>query len=278
MRGATVPADWLGRKSQNFNPRAPCGARHDIHRVNLLIRQFQSTRPMRGATFQVVPRIPGSISDFNPRAPCGARRFRVITELKELMISIHAPHAGRDLIVHEQNPHTLVISIHAPHAGRDLSQYEYHHHEGISIHAPHAGRDELSPLCDNLPYNFNPRAPCGARLLQSGYQSQPEKFQSTRPMRGATGNLLTDELLTSISIHAPHAGRDFSPDMNARCLTNFNPRAPCGARRLALGTDSGGGHISIHAPHAGRDHLPGAGDLPAGISIHAPHAGRDRAV
>ena len=56
------------------------------------------------------------------------------------------------------------------------------------------------------------------------------KFQSTRPMRGAT---LVDqpELRPSdISIHAPHAGRDQKGQSQEHRQ-----------------------HISIHAPHAGRD-------------------------
>ena len=34
----------------NFNPRAPCGARQVLHKLILLLMQFQSTRPVRGAT------------------------------------------------------------------------------------------------------------------------------------------------------------------------------------------------------------------------------------
>ena len=78
----------------NFNPRAPCGARPlPVHRADRLV-QFQSTRPVWGATFQIgsilVPRAFQStrpvwgatcaeaaalrvVGDFNPRAPCGAR-------------------------------------------------------------------------------------------------------------------------------------------------------------------------------------------------------------
>ena len=58
--------------------------------------------------------------------------------------------------------------------------------DGISIHAPHAGRDT------------------GA-FTEDG---KVEKFQSTRPMRGATGDYNRDIFADAISIHAPHAGRD----------------------------------------------------------------------
>ena len=33
---------------------------------------------------------------------------------------------------------------------------------------------------------FNPRAPCGARLLDLKMENQSLKFQPTRPLRGAT--------------------------------------------------------------------------------------------
>ena len=35
----------------------------------------------------------------------------------------------------------LLISIHAPHAGRDFRNRLCHNKGQISIHAPHAGRD-----------------------------------------------------------------------------------------------------------------------------------------
>ena len=56
----------------NFNPRAPYGARQDREGVQMSDMTFQSTRPIRGAT-------PVSSS----------------TRLRQL-ISIHAPHTGRD--------------------------------------------------------------------------------------------------------------------------------------------------------------------------------------
>ena len=36
-----------------------------------------------------------------------------------LFISIHAPHAGRDLLDPSPTHTDILISIHAPHAGRD---------------------------------------------------------------------------------------------------------------------------------------------------------------
>ena len=60
---------------QNFNPRAPCGARP--FQLNLITDNI----------------------DFNPRAPCGARLNDTFTTQWSGPISIHAPLAGRDIIV-----------------------------------------------------------------------------------------------------------------------------------------------------------------------------------
>ena len=103
------------------------------------------------------------------------------------------------------------------------------------------------------PCNFNPRAPCGARLVLVGTaylawsfqstrpmrgatehpesQRQFQPFQSTRPMRGATYSWPEWRALRLISIHAPHAGRDTGHSGCHSGCGDFNPRAPCGARQ-----------------------------------------------
>ena len=100
---------------------------------------------------------------------------------------------------------------------------------------------------------FNPRAPCGARPRERGKELPEELFQSTRPMRGATFAPAVVEVLSVVSIHAPHAGRDLA----FRCILCRCP-------------------VSIHAPHAGRDAplMPNSRSIGT-VSIHAPHAGRD---
>ena len=78
----------------------------------------------------------------------------------------------------------------------------------ISIHAPRAGRDDRVRRVAAYRQHFNPRAPCGARLISDSDRDLGDKFQSTRPVRGATRLLLGREAGTEISIHAPRAGRD----------------------------------------------------------------------
>ena len=101
----------------------------------------------------------------------------------------------------------------------------------ISIHAPRVGRDATRKHGCRTGRDFNPRAPCGARQKSRTFSWQGRQFQSTRPVWGATQH--HDETLTYyiISIHAPRVGRDhYKYNLKLR-PKNFNPRAPCGARR-----------------------------------------------
>ena len=170
----------------------------------------------------------------------------------------------------------------------------------LSIHAPRAGCDAEKIERKRTKQNFNPRTPCGVRrnligdkhftvrisihapragcdiALLDGSVSL-DTFQSTHPVRGATG---------SAAAHMP-------------CAYNFNPRTPCGVRRHAYRPRNDDYHISIHAPRAGCDSddhgnltkentfqstHPVRGATPSrdgklftvSISIHAPRAGCDR--
>ena len=169
---------------RNFNPRAPCGAR--------LSPIFMFSFP----------------PDFNPRAPCGARPAGTGYRQRYLLISIHAPRAGRDEDLKKVYHELFDISIHAPRAGRDWWDCPPPAVRFISIHAPRAGRDRC--LCTRTTRNayFNPRAPCGARRESCAYTARYVIFQSTRPVRGATHNIQPEFTL----------------------MSHFNPRAPCGAR------------------------------------------------
>ena len=48
------------------------------------------------------------------------------------------------------------------------------------------GATHLSPVPSSRLLSFNPRAPCGARLLLARVVTESLKFQSTRPVWGAT--------------------------------------------------------------------------------------------
>ena len=168
---------------------------------------FQPTRPLRGAT-NFSRAASRQIANFNPRAPCGARLPWFVSRWLGSYFNPRAPCGAR-------RSQTAFLPS----------------HQGISTHAPLAGRDrELNELSRTV-IDFNPRAPCGARLMvipllsisvvisthaplagrDRSYQRQKQnkqEFQPTRPLRGATAP----------SVLPSGAG------------TDFNPRAPCGAR------------------------------------------------
>ena len=101
---------------------------------------------------------------FNPRAPCGARPRGQAGLRQQRAISTHAPLAGRDRHPSRHPPPAKAISTHAPLAGRD------------------AAASSLLPFF----FDFNPRAPCGARRQALPRVLGGEGFQPTRPLRGAT--------------------------------------------------------------------------------------------
>ena len=81
----------------------------------------------------------------------------------------------------------------------------------VSIHAPPEGRDAVNPTAVYPFACFNPRAPGGARFFFGAGNVSSNKFQSTRPRRGAINQLAPQRL----------------------GLAGFNPRAPGGARSFA---------------------------------------------
>ena len=122
---------------------------------------FQPTRPLRGATLLLLSL--RRTFPFQPTRPLRGATF----------------YGRRRFLVYD-------ISTHAPLAGRDNRVLNPSNSSNISTHAPLAGRDTVRP---NL---FN-------SLM---------RFQPTRPLRGATNELI----------------------LQVFKISNFNPRAPCGAR------------------------------------------------
>ena len=163
-------------------PRAgrdlPC--RLKLHAVKL----FQSTRPVRGATWPTWASW-WSAWNFNPRAPCGARRPEGLVRRKELEFQSTRPVRGATAsekrftsALRYFNPRapcgarrspcsrascTSDFNPRAPCGARRSGTSTSWRSKEISIHAPRAGRDRCRASSPLLCGNFNPRAPCGAR-------------------------------------------------------------------------------------------------------------------
>ena len=123
--------------------------------------------------------------------------------------------------------------------------------------------------------DFNPRTPCGVRRSSPAGCATMSRFQSTHPLRGATGYMVYQKFAKEISIHAPLAGCDSCSYPHNMVCQYFNPRTPCGVRPdmslYSLLPES----ISIHAPLAGCDAPESCKSSTCRISIHAPLAGCD---
>ena len=123
-------------------------------------------------------------------------------------ISIHPPHAGRD--VWERTRHINVTNFNPPSPCGEgpPERLGANWAAGISIHPPHAGRDKSSAQPYYIQKDFNPPSPCGeGRWTESGHRAlsyfnppspcgeglfpgsiivSNRLFQSTLPMRGGT--------------------------------------------------------------------------------------------
>ena len=236
-QGVSIHAPHAGRDGQSharasllgsFNPRAPCGARPAFLALSAACRVFQSTRPMRGATHGDVP--------------------------------VDAPH---------------LVSIHAPHAGRDLVRgaLQIDADEFQSTRPMRGATIRLKAVTTGS--MFQSTRPMRGATVQHIRNLSMRSFQSTRPMRGATILGIGEPHSNRVSIHAPHAGRDCGSSCQCPRRCSFNPRAPCGARLHLLQALHQSPKVSIHAPHAGRDKAALGLDGGDDVSIHAPHAGRD---
>ena len=259
-----------------FNPRAPYGARRaagnhrelagdiSIHaphtgrdKRGLLSQveatEFQSTRPIRGATSA------HSWQRYSAHLFQSTRPIRGATYCAEEYHHTESQFQSTRPIRGATNQFL--------HAGLEIA---------ISIHAPHTGRDaEVGARHISRRY-FNPRAPYGARPTRwcgtwtaNGFQSTRPirgathtnadiaekliRFQSTRPIRGATGRFVLGFFSTEFQSTRPIRGatichfilpsgrKEFQSTRPIRGATGaayilrllalyFNPRAPYGAR------------------------------------------------
>ena len=231
LRGATACRRcWNSTaRFQSTHPLRGATHRHGIQGADA--HTFQSTHPLRGATRMIG--YPAIDDIFQSTHPLRGATIEAYVYACAMHISIHAPLAGCDS---PNTPLTNVqseeISIHAPLAGCDSCaqgdnrrKHHFNPRTPCGVRRPpgnrRAERRNFNPRtpCGVRPLrdprwlvhsgDFNPRTPCGVRPACRRCWSSTARFQSTHPLRGATG------------------GR---PAARGRCCY-FNPRTPCGVRR-----------------------------------------------
>ena len=146
---------------------------------------------------------------FNPRSPCGERQNSNARAILDAIFQSTLPVWGAT---------HLISSLHIVGL--------------ISIQAPRVGSDSpITSRSTSAKANFNPRSPCGERLLSTGFYSRRRRFQSTLPVWGATLSSCGRGGVMWISIHAPRVGSDLPHSNESAIFWHFNPRSPCGERR-----------------------------------------------
>ena len=117
--------------------------------------------------------------------------------------------------------------------------------------------------------SFNPRTPCGVRPISRALAVPTLRFQSTHSLRSATDLDTLKRLIPAVSIHALLAECDrILLDATARSIS-FNPRTPCGVRRLSDVTQMLDKWFqSTHSLRSATDGNSASGDFDP-VSIHA---------
>ena len=168
------------------------------------------------------------------------------------------------------------ISIHAPRAGCDDHIIIGTGRAGISIHAPRAGCDGAMPRSTQGKILFQSTHP--VRGATGGFRTRSAEsclFQSTHPVRGATLDTEQLQRIWRISIHAPRAGCDPIYDAVTVGSSAFQSTHPV---RGATGKSHNGVTVvGFQSTHPVRGATRGRFPTPCiwGISIHAPRAGCD---
>ena len=191
---------------------------------------------------------------FNPRTPCGVRLSSCPSKEARKYFNPRTP-CGVRLSGIASTCSLIQISIHAPLAGCDLARSPPSPSEPFQ--STHPLRGATAPVCiyQHSWRKISIHAPlAGCDNKNPSIQERYHRFQSTHTLRGATA-----------------LGRVADPDQ-----IDFNPRTPCGVRRVTLPVDDILPYISIHAPLAGCDLNLIVQPSKIVISIHAPLAGCDQ--
>ena len=166
-----------------FNPRTPCGVR-PLRRHRLFRRRCFNPRTPCGVRPKTTKTERKTLC-FNPRTPCGVRLFAKHTDCPCMLFqSTHSFRSATQSLGNSHQPER--VSIHALLAECDITSRKLSQSATVSIHALLA---ECDPTSGNKPphnNSFNPRTPCGVRLVREGAWCAPMMFQSTHSLRSAT--------------------------------------------------------------------------------------------
>ena len=102
----------------------------------------------------------------------------------------------------------------------------------ISIPTSYAGGDAARSTSHRLRSYFNPHLLCGRRRGKKYFSSPSVVFQSPPPMREATREPFGWRYGSEFQPTLPMRGATLTTSITRYRQGNFNPRSPCGERRI----------------------------------------------
>ena len=139
MRGATEAEIDIADYIEDFNPRAPCGARQSVREDKVSTGGISTHAPLAGRD-KALKMALNQIYHFNPRAPCGARPDGARLQRQKQYFNPRAPCGAR-----------LFVKV----FGTDILLFQ--------PTRPLRGATRRERFFMEVLLYFNPRAPCGAR-------------------------------------------------------------------------------------------------------------------
>ncbi len=224
----------LSLKSSEFQSTHPLrGATFHLHQNRTRSYPFQSTHPLRGATVRVRGGVRGvDISIHAPLAGCDSRRVISFSARWVTFQSTHPLRGATQMIVDAVEAELQFQSTH-PLRGATI------------ILCPHS-------FCNSQFQSTHPLRGATTKIINK--LKTNVEFQSTHPLRGATLPGAVWASGSGISIHAPLAGCDvLQAEEGFAVLREISIHAPLAGCDKNCGTCRYHHHISIHAPLAGCD-------------------------
>ena len=220
MREATQDLLRRALTIKHFNPRLPCGRRRTIATTARTIFYF------------------------NPHLPCGRQLGSVSPVAKSSSFQSPPPMRGATVFGRGAAPGSY-ISTHAslsspksvfqltlPMRGATSHDSRSNYRTDISTHAPHAESDTATITARATKAHFNPHLLCGRRRGKKYFSSPSVVFQSPPPMREATREPFGWRYGSEFQPTLPMRGATLTTSITRYRQGNFNPRSPCGERRI----------------------------------------------
>ena len=162
LRGATIQR-LHSQRAIYISTHAPLAGRDDLVPPFICEGGISTHAPLAGRDgYNPRPRQDGR-PYFNPRAPCGARHGSTIKRGDGMRFQPTRPLRGATISSHHLSARE-VFQPTRPLRGATLEALKDRAVLDISTHAPLAGRDNSACWLVSKSRDFNPRAPCGARL------------------------------------------------------------------------------------------------------------------